>query len=218
AARVTATRPSPRRRRRPPPPPRRVPATTTRVTTTSTSDPPGHASGSGCPHPWERTGGRTREIPARGGTRREGSATRTATGSHRFRNRLVGVDLPGGHHRGCGGGAGGPEGGAGLGQAVAGAGGGGGGVGPGARRGHCRTQHRQPGGRRRRGAGAPVHAGARPGFGAVMSIERVLSLIASTITVVLDHPWVLLPIAAVALVAIILRSEERRVGKWCECA
>src|SRR5699024_5111655 len=75
-----------------------------------------------------------------------------------------------------------------------------------ARRGHCRTQHRQPGGRRRRGAGAPVHAGARPGFGAVMSIERVLSLIASTITVVLDHPWVLLPIAAVALVAIILSS------------
>lgn len=46
-----------------------------------------------------------------------------------------------------------------------------------------------------------------------MSIERVLSLIASTITVVLDHPWVLLPIAAVALVAIILSSPA---GGGCE--
>ena len=39
-----------------------------------------------------------------------------------------------------------------------------------------------------------------------MSIERILSLIAAMITVVLDHPWILLPIAVALLVVIILAS------------
>src|SRR5699024_4271998 len=172
----------------------------------------------GASTPLGRTGGSDRLTPPKGGTRRERSSTRTEPGPHRLRDRLVAADLPRGHHPGRGRCPAGLRGSGGLDEALAGTDRGERGVRPGASRGHCRTQHRQPGGRRRRGAGAPVHAGARPGFGAVMSIERVLSLIASTITVVLDHPWVLLPIAAVALVAIILRSEERRVGKWCECA
>ena len=39
-----------------------------------------------------------------------------------------------------------------------------------------------------------------------MSIERILSLIASMVTLVLDRPWILLPAAAVTLVAIVLAS------------
>src|SRR5690625_517019 len=39
-----------------------------------------------------------------------------------------------------------------------------------------------------------------------MSIERVLSLVAVTVDVIVDHPWALVPVAVVVLVVIILAS------------
>src|SRR5699024_8150081 len=117
---------------------------------------------------------------------------RTAPGPHRLRDRLVAADLPRGHHPGRGRCPAGLRGSGGLDEALAGTDRGERGVRPGASRSHRRRRHRKP--------------GTRPGSGAVMSIERVLSLLASTITLVLDHPWILLPAAAVTLVAIVLAS------------
>jgi len=46
-----------------------------------------------------------------------------------------------------------------------------------------------------------------------MSIELVLSLIACTIHVIVDHPWILLPIAVIVLMAAILASPAGRASE-----